>query len=551
MAPFKPAARAPDNDRMSHEDRGIVDTSALGMREATIAAGVWLTYVLCGTGALYVALTWSRSNRLALAALFAIGMAGGIAISLLPRERIVRSRFREPFFLAWSFLDLVLIGLLTIADGGTSSPLALLFFVPVVFAAMSYPLGSVAAVAALTVAMYIELALTSGGSSWSYQALFAVVLLCAGAMSAFQARNHDRQRAALSRISRADPLTGCLNRRGFEERAVAEISAAARRCSQGAVLLLDIDHFKPINDRYGHAAGDELLCWVVATLQKTIRPADSIGRLGGDEFAVLFAEMAPADALECAERIKLALNERAPSSIGVASFPIDGTTLDQLTRQADARLYSSRDGRPDIDRTPPTERLSWAATLAHAIDLRMDADHEHSRAVGDWAVAIAAGLGWQSADLGMLRIAAMLHDVGMIGVPETILRKPGPLAGDERAAIREHADRGAEMVAQIEGLEGIVPWIRHSHEAFDGSGYPRGLSGQAIPQAARILLVADAFDAITSKRPYRQALSRADGCEELRRHAGTQFDPACVEALVAHLQSSEWRRDDVVATTRP
>ena len=533
---------------MRREDRGIVDLSALRMREATIAAGVWLTYVLCSAAGLYVALTWSRSNRLALAALCAAGAAGGVAISLLPRERIVRSRFREPFFLAWSFVDLALIALLTIADGGTGSPLALMFFVPVVFAATSYPLGSVAAVAALTVAMYLDLALTSGGSRWSYQALFAVVLLCTGAMSAFQARNHDRQRAALSRISRADPLTGCLNRRGFEERAIAEIGVAARRCSQGAVLLLDIDHFKPMNDRYGHAAGDELLCWVVQTLRSVVRPADSIGRLGGDEFAVLFAEMAPADALECAERIKHALSERAPSSIGIATFPLDGATLDELTRQADLRLYSSRDGRQAPDATAPTERLSWAATLAHAIDLRMDAEHEHSRAVGDWAVAIAQRLGWEPAGLGMLRIAAMLHDVGMIGVPEQILRKPGPLAAEELATVRGHTDRGAEMVAQIEGLEAIVPWIRHSHESFDGSGYPDGLSGEAIPQAARILLVADAFDAITSRRPYRTPLSRSEACEELRRHAGTQFDPACVEALVCSLQASSGLQGSIVAT---
>jgi len=533
---------------MRREDRGIVDLSALRMREATIAAGVWLTYVLCGAGGLYVALTWSRSNRLTLAALFAVGVAGGIAISLLPREQIVRSRFREPFFLAWSFLDLALIGMLTVADGGTASPLALMLFVPVVFAAMSYPLGAVAAVGALTVAMYLDLALTSGGASWSYQALFAVVLLCTGAMSAFQARSHDRQRAALSRISRADPLTGCLNRRGFEERAVAEIGAAARRCGQGAVLLLDIDHFKPINDRYGHAAGDELLCWVVQTLRRVVRPADSIGRLGGDEFAVLFAEMAPADALECAERIKLALSERAPASIGVATFPLDGATLEDLTRQADERLYSSRDGRLDRDGGLPSERLSWAATLADVIDLRMDAEHEHSRAVGDWAVAIAAGLGWEPAGLGTLRIAAMLHDVGMIGVPEQILRKPGPLAADELATVREHSDAGAEMVAQIEGLEAIVPWIRHSHERFDGGGYPHGLRGEAIPQAARILLVADAFDAITSGRPYRAPLARAEACHELSSNAGTQFDPACVRALVSHLEMSSGLHASIVSS---
>ena len=533
---------------MRRADRGIADLSALRVREATIAAGVWLSYALCAAGALYVALTWDRPHRLVIAGLCAVGVAASITVSLLPRERIVRSRLREVFFFAWSVLDLLLIGMLTIADGGTGSPLALIFFVPVVFAAMSYPLGSVAALGGLTVAGYLAVAALDGSASWSYQALFAVVLLCTGAMSAFQARNHDRQRIALSHISRVDPLTGCLNRRGFEERAVAEISVAARRCSQGAVLLLDIDHFKPINDRYGHAAGDELLCWVVQTLRSVVRPADSIGRLGGDEFAVLFAEMAPADALECAERIKRALSERAPSSIGIATFPLDGATLDELTRQADLRLYSSRDGRQAPDATAPTERLSWAATLAHAIDLRMDAEHEHSRAVGDWAAAIAQRLGWEPAGLGMLRIAAMLHDVGMIGVPEQILRKPGPLAAEELATVRGHTDRGAEMVAQIEGLETIVPWIRHSHESFDGSGYPDGLSGEAIPQAARILLVADAFDAITSRRPYRTPLSCAEACQELRRHAGTQFDPACVEALVSHLKPPSPTRASVVAS---
>lgn len=520
---------------MIGEDRGIVDLSSLRMREATISAGVWLKYVLCGTAALYVALTWHRPNRLALAALLGVGVAAGIAISLLPRERIVRSPFRETFFLTWSVLDVILVGLLTLADGGTGSPLALIFFVPVVFAAVSYPLGSVAAVGSLTVLCYLALVLSTGGTTWGYQTLFAVVLTCAGAMSAFQARNHDRQRAALTLVSRADPLTGCLNRRGFEERAIAEISAAARRCSEGAVLLLDIDHFKPVNDRFGHAVGDELLCWVVQTIGKFIRPADSLGRLGGDEFAVLFADIEATNALECAERIKLALSERAPSSIGVATFPLDGNTLEELTRQADLRLYASRHGRAEPGAPPSTERLSWAATLAHAIDLRMDSEHEHSRAVSDWAVAIATVLGWQPDTLGMLRIAAMLHDLGMIKVPDQVLRKPGPLAAEELAAIKQHTDTGAEMVAQIEGLEAIVPWIRHSHESFDGSGYPEGLSGQEIPQAARILLVADAFDAITSARPYRTALSIGEACEELQLHSGTQFDPACVDALMAHL----------------
>jgi diguanylate cyclase (GGDEF)-like protein/putative nucleotidyltransferase with HDIG domain len=516
-------------------DRGIVDQSAVRMRVATFSAGIWLTYVVCVTSALYGVLTWGRPHRDVLLAAFGAGMLGGLIASRLPRERIVRSRFREAFFLSWSILDLALIVLATWADGGTGSPVALTFFIPVVFAAMSYPLGSVLAVAGLSVASYLMLAVTVAGAGWAYEGLFAMILACTGAMSAWQARNHDRQRAALMEVSRADPLTGCLNRRGFEERAMAEISAATRRAGQGAVVVLDIDHFKPVNDRFGHAAGDELLRWVVQTIQEAVRPNDAIGRMGGDEFAVLFADIDPADAVDGAGRITAALSERAPCSVGLATFPMDGVELEDLMRLADVRLYASRHGRPDRDVTGPTERLSWAATLAHAVDMRMNAAHEHSRAVADLAVSIATELGWQSDMLGMLRMAAMLHDIGKVTVPDEILCKPGALTAEEFEQMKGHSVAGAELISRIEGLDVIVAWIRHSHESFDGSGYPDGLRGEAIPQASRIMLVADAFDAITSTRPYREALSAEHACKELKRHAGSQFDPACVEALFEHL----------------
>jgi diguanylate cyclase (GGDEF)-like protein len=517
------------------EDRGIVDQSALRMRVATFAAGIWLSYVVCGTSAVYLALTWQRPHRTLIAALFGAGFLGAAIVSCLPRERIVRSRFRETFFLSWSLVDLTLIALGTLADGGTGSPLALIFFIPVVFAAMSYPLGSVLLVGGLSVAGYLSVAVVVGGADWAYQALFAVMLACTGAMSAWQARNHDRQRGALMEVSRADPLTGCLNRRGFEERAIAVLGAAARDGGEGAVLVLDVDHFKEVNDRHGHAAGDELLRWVVETLKGSIRPVDAIGRIGGDELAVLFADISPMDALERTTRLGEALSERAPCSVGVATFPMDGTELEELMRQADVRLYASRHGRPDRDSASTTERLSWAATLARAVDMRMHAEHEHSRAVADLAVSIAARLGWQEDMLGMLRIAATLHDVGKMTVPDRILCKPGRLTDEEFELIKGHSVAGAELVGRVEGLELIVPWIRHSHESFDGSGYPDGLRGEEIPQASRIMLVADAFDAITSTRPYRDGLPVAHARAEIGRHAGTQFDPMCVQALLAAL----------------
>jgi diguanylate cyclase (GGDEF)-like protein len=517
------------------ENRGIVDQSALRMRVATFSAGIWLSYVVCASSAAYLTLTWQLPHRTLLAALFGAGFAGAVIVSCLPRERIVRGTYREAFFLGWSLLDLALIIAGSLVDGGTGSPLALLFFIPVVFAAMSYPLGSVLIVGGLSVAGYLLLAVTVGGAQWAYQAVFAVTLACTGAMSAWQARNHDNQHSALMEVSRADPLTGCLNRRGFEERAVAVLAAAARQSSRGAVLVLDVDHFKRVNDRHGHAAGDELLRWVVQTLKSSVRPADAIGRIGGDELAVLFPDIDPVDALESTSRLLEALSERAPCSAGMAVFPADGMELEELMRQADLRLYASRDGRPERDRAGVAERLSWAATLAHAVDLRMHAEHEHSRAVANHAVAIAARLGWQQDMLGMLRIAATLHDVGKMTVPDRILCKPGRLSSEEFELIKGHSAAGAELVARVEGLEQIVPWIRHSHESFDGTGYPDRLCGEAIPQASRIMLVADAFDAITSTRPYRDGRSVVHACAELKRHAGTQFDPRCVDALLACL----------------
>jgi HD-GYP domain-containing protein (c-di-GMP phosphodiesterase class II) len=185
------------------EDRSIVDASSLRMREATIVTGLWLTFLLAGLGELYVALTWERPNRPALAVLFGVAVLAGIGGWQLPRERLVRSRYREAFFLSWSFLDFALIVLGTLADGGTASPLVLIFFVPVVFSSMSYPLGSVVAVGVLSIVSYLALAATVGGSSASYQAVFATVLACTGAMSALQARNHNRQREALAAVSRA------------------------------------------------------------------------------------------------------------------------------------------------------------------------------------------------------------------------------------------------------------------------------------------------------------------------------------------------------------
>jgi len=268
-----------------------LDLPTLRMREATISAGIWMTLGLAAFAGIYLGLTWSHPHRVPIAALWGFGVAAATSVWILPWERIVQSRAREPFFLSWSLMDTGMLAVAAALDGGTSSPLALIMFLPVVFSAMSYPRESVVTVGVASVLSYLVLALTVGGAPLQVEGAFLTVLASMAAVSAWQANNHKRQHTALREASRSDPLTGCLNRRGFEERALAELKTMRRNLRQGAVVVLDLDHFKLVNDRHGHAAGDELLCWVADTLRGTVRPSDAVGRLGGDEFAIFMPDI--------------------------------------------------------------------------------------------------------------------------------------------------------------------------------------------------------------------------------------------------------------------
>jgi putative nucleotidyltransferase with HDIG domain len=169
----------------------------------------------------------------------------------------------------------------------------------------------------------------------------------------------------------------------------------------------------------------------------------------------------------------------------------------------------------------------------------MASPSEHSATVAKYAAGIAQCLGWGGADLAYLRVAAMLHDVGKVSLPDEILRKPGPLDAGEYEEVKAHPVIGAEFVNRVDGLSLIALWVKHSHEHFDGSGYPDNLAGEQIPLASRILLVADAYDAMTSDRPYRRALPREEALAELHANSGRQFDPRCVSAFEEFLAVDE------------
>jgi diguanylate cyclase (GGDEF)-like protein/putative nucleotidyltransferase with HDIG domain len=499
-----------------------------------VRAGVFLSYTACAAGLLYVTATWDGPNRDVVATMFGVGFLSAAVIQMLPVEKVIRSRFSNAFFLTWSSLVIALVAVAVAADGGASSPLAYIFFLPMVFAAVFYPLKLFVFVGALDMAAFVVVATFVGDPDQTHVAFIASALAMAAILCAWQAQNHDRQRDGLVRMSRSDPLTGCLNRRGLEERMESELERAEREGQPLALVLLDLDNFKAVNDMNGHAAGDELLCWVVEGLRRAVRPMDSIGRLGGDEFAILTPGASESGAEHVATRARKLLSERVAVTTGTACYPMHGQNADDLQRYADRQLYASKHG--DAEHFAAGRReLTWAATLARAVDARMATPVEHSTIVARYAAGIAQRLGWTGSDLAHIRIAAMLHDIGKVVLPDRILQKPDALDQLEFEEVKRHPETGAELINRVEGLGGIADWVRHSHEHFDGSGYPSGLAGKEIPLASRILLVADAFDAMTSDRPYRAALPQEEALLELRRHAGQQFDPRCVDALEQYL----------------
>jgi diguanylate cyclase (GGDEF)-like protein len=523
----------PNADSLTVESRGEAGAAELSqhhLRAQMVKAGVWLTVAACVTGSLYALATWQQPNRDLLIALFATGCATALAIHLVRPERLLRSRYADAFFVAWSLTTIILIAVGVAADHGARSPLTFVFFLPMVYAAVFYPLRLFVPVGAADMLAFVLVADLYGDPEATYVAFIAACLAFSAVLCAWQSQNHDRHSERLTHMSRTDPLTGCLNRRGFEERMTAELNGAQRTGRSVAVVLFDLDNFKAVNDMNGHAAGDELLCWVVTGLNRAVRPMDAVGRLGGDEFAVLAPGAGQSGAEHIATRARKLLSERVAVSTGAAVFPDHGTDQEELQRHADRELYANKHG-DDAHFVAGRRELTWAATLARAVDARMATPVEHSTIVARYAAGIAAQLGWSGAELAHLRIAAMLHDIGKVVLPDRILQKPDSLDDLEYEEVKRHPEEGANLINRVEGMGQIAAWVRHSHEHFDGSGYPDRLAGEAIPLASRILLVADAFDAITSDRPYRSAQSQQEALEELRCHAGRQFDPRCVDAL--------------------
>jgi diguanylate cyclase (GGDEF)-like protein/putative nucleotidyltransferase with HDIG domain len=337
-------------------------------------------------------------------------------------------------------------------------------------------------------------------------------------------------------LARRDSLTGLLGHRVFQEQLEQRLSHR----TPFSVVLIDIDDFKQINDLHGHNIGDDALRQVADALRDSLRDGDTVFRIGGEEFCAVLPGLEAADAYAVAERLREAVHNSVSVlpvtvSLGLSTFPEHADERDTLLAHADAALYASkRSGKNRTTIAGGTSPEGVTLNRDQGLDIlhRKDPDTvSHSVQVCILAVEIARRLGVPEERLSDLRTAAKLHDIGKVGVPDSILNKPGPLTTDEFRIIQTHPIVGAEILSAW-GLECAALFVRQHHENVDGSGYPDALAGDDIAVESRIIRVADSFVAMTLDRPYRAAMARDEAIEELERCAGTQFDSAVVRALI-------------------
>jgi len=368
--------------------------------------------------------------------------------------------------------------------------------------------------------------------------------------------------ARLEQRSRIDELTGLFNRRHFEERLKEEVSRHSRYGDLFSIFMLDLDNFKAYNDTYGHPAGDILLSQIGKIIKGSVRNVDQAFRYGGDEFCIILPQTTGEDAYVVAERVRVQIakemEKRAiavTASIGLANYPADGVVADELVDVADNVLYHAKraggnqillssgvlseplDGGGIHGTYAKRNGLSAVYALVSAVEAKDPYIYGHSRKVNTYAVALAEAIRLSPEEVANVSTAALLHDIGKIGIPDKVLNKKGKLSEEDCKAIKTHPKLGATIIRNIPHLAPCVNSILHHHERWDGGGYPEGLKGEEIPIEARILAIADTFEAMTSTRPYRPALPLEEIIKEFKKGAGLQFDPKLLEVFIGIVEA--------------
>lgn len=361
-----------------------------------------------------------------------------------------------------------------------------------------------------------------------------------------------------------DGLTEIYNHRFFQEKLEEETERALRYARPFSLIIFDLDCFKNFNDTWGHQEGDRILKWFADLCSTSIRNIDTLARYGGEEFVIILPETGDRAAVDVAERIRKTAQKQSTAvfgknkgitvSAGVACYPDHGTTNRALIVNADTALYSAKQkGRnrvclydhsvkhivcPDVNhvaRFLRDDSLKALEALAQFADARDGYTQGHSKSVMELSGMLGEALKLSAEEISNLKAAALLHDIGRIGTPDEIIGKRPPLKHDEWKVMENHAKLGSQIIKQLQQMQAVIPGVQYHHERFDGKGYPNGLSGENIPLFARVIAIADAYDALTNTRSYREAMTHGAAIDELNRGAGGQFDPELVELFIAIL----------------
>jgi diguanylate cyclase (GGDEF)-like protein/putative nucleotidyltransferase with HDIG domain len=398
-------------------------------------------------------------------------------------------------------------------------------------------------------------ALKRDESTAFYAGIVAIMLALAlvGIMmrrhGAAERKSQEAEVAHLARLVITDALTGVHNHRAFHEDLTHEMERVGRTGEPLALVMVDLDGLKAVNDSQGHLAGDAHLQALAGALTSTGRACDGVYRIGGDEFAVLLPASGAWAAFRFAQRLRATLEGHADRTVRASAGVAETTTRrpkDDLIHEADLALMTAKHSHqeavlytPDMEpEQAPSDRSeaehhtrTLASALALAVDAKDTYTQSHSQTVAALCALIATELGFDPVHAAHTRLAGLLHDVGKIGIPDAILQKPSALTPAEYERMKTHTVVGEEIVRAAE-MPTEALWVRHHHERIDGAGYPDGLAGSEIPIESRIIHVVDAYEAMTSNRPYREAPGEAFALEELRRGENTQFDADVVDALI-------------------